>query len=493
MSRPVPAAARRRAPRAHRRALVGLTTVVLLAPAAASASATTGSSATGPGGSASATTAPASPPRFTAPRTLQGPGATYVSAPALDVAPSGAVALAWGQRSAHRRYEIVVRRGTSAGRFGRIGRVTGDGSVASVAAGPSGGAGVLWEQDGAHGGRRLEVAVARGRGRFGAAHRLTTVRASVTSARVLAAGDRYVAVWWQGVPATGDHAVRYAVSDARGRFGSARTLTTDTGVETDASAAVTPDGTVVAAWGTPGTAEVSEQVAYARLLPGTERFEAPRAVAELTANPRAEALGIRVVGGPAGTALTWTQAQTGPELLRTAPIAADGTAAPATVLALESTDLSVHSADGLTLASPVTGAPGLGAWTVTDQAGDDANEIVGQHVFAAVCLPDGTYGAPTPVEPGTDAALPAAAATRRTAVLTWRTGTPTGRHGLRYAVERADGTLGASRTLGSRVPGGALLASSDDAVVAAWTTNLQRSRTHPAARQRLSVAFLRDH
>jgi hypothetical protein len=49
------------------------------------------------------------------------------------------------------------------------------------------------------------------------------MRANITSWNVLAAGDRFVAVWWQGVPGHG-HEVRYAIAPPGRRVGRARTL-----------------------------------------------------------------------------------------------------------------------------------------------------------------------------------------------------------------------------------------------------------------------------
>jgi hypothetical protein len=95
-----------------------------------------------------------------------------------------------------------------------------------------------------------------------------------------------VAIWWQGIPGRGRHAVRYAVSDAADHFGATRTLAPDTGPITGVSAAAAPDGTVTAAWGTPlgGTVQTNQQLPYAQLAPRLPRRRARHpARARLTA------------------------------------------------------------------------------------------------------------------------------------------------------------------------------------------------------------------
>jgi hypothetical protein len=325
---------------------------------------------------------------------------------------------------------------------------------------------------------------------------LATVRANVTSQQVIATGGRFVAMWWQGVPGTGGHAVLYAVSDAAGRFGAARTLVPDTGPITGVSAAAAPDGTVTAAWGTPlgGTVQTNQQLAFAQLAPGMSRFGAPTMLRAAGADQGAETAGIHVDAGPGGVELGWTEEGHFPELLRAAALTGAAAATPETVLTLDSSDLGKLYAVGPTFALPAAGLAPVAVWSVLGAPGDESESITSGEVFAADRRTDGTYGEPTQLSaPGTISSLPLARATRTAAVVVWATGS-FGRYGLRYAVRAPGGTFGAARALTPvEAERGALLASSSRAVVAVWTMRPGAHGPHPrAVRRGIALAILRE-
>lgn len=455
-----------RHPRTRLTAVAGVGAIALLLPSAASAA-----------------------PQFTAPSALSASSASVVTDPAVGVSRSGRVVVAWGQRAAGGP-ELVVRRTTAGGRFGTAQRVARGGFGPSAAIGPSGGAAVAWQRPGTGRSRRVEVAVARaGRG-FCSPQLLGTARAAVSSLRVFATGGHYVAVWAQDLPSSGRRAVRFAMSDAQGRFGRARTVVDDASAQSEVSAAAGPDGTVLATWATPPHGPVNQQLVFSRLLPGAAAFGAP--VVVRAAEPGGESHEMAAVGGPTGVALTWSELGSAGQSLRTTPVGPDGRVTPTTALTFAAGDRTVHSAGGPITAASGVGVPALAAWTVTDQTDDELNEVIGQHVFAAVSRPDGTYAPPVAVDAGRDTTLPAAGATASGSVLTWRVGKPAERPALRYAVVRADGTLGPGRTLARRASDGAVLASSGPAVVAVWKTLGPRAAGGLTRRRGLSVAVLRD-
>ena len=441
-----------------------------------------------PAGAAAATAG------FGAPIALRAASLRSAGEPAVAVASDGGVIAAWDQQLSARAFGVVVRRGTTSGRFGPAERLTTAGYQPGVAAGRGGGAAVIWQTSARGGTRSLRVAVARGHARFGGEQTLMRVRANVTSEQVVASGGRYVAIWWQGVPGTGHHAVRYALRDAAGRFGAAHTLAPDTGPLTGVSAAAGPDGSVTAAWGTPlgGTVSSNQQLAYARLAPGATTFGPVGGLRAAAADAGAETGGIAVAAGPGGTALTWTEAGQLPELLRTAPLPASGTPTPQTVFTLDSADLGKRYATGPALALPGGGRAPVATWSVLESPGGESEAITGGNVFAASAAADGTYpGAVQLSAPGTIATQAVAAATEATGVVAWSTG-QFPRYGLQYATAGPGGFSTARPLTSSHAERGVELVSSPGAVVAIWVSRPGPGGAHPhGALRGIAIAILR--
>jgi len=408
----------------------------------------------------------AAPPRFGAPLVLNPPSTDSVGRPAVAVA-SGRVAVAWEQETGDRAARVLVRRGTTSGRFGAVQRVGTTGSLGqpSVAVGRRGGAAVIWDDGGG-----VEAAVARGRGRFGRPRALATAAAGI-SVKVLAAGERYVALFQLGYKGP----IHYAVSDAAGRFGRTRTLERATGSLSGLSAAADPAGAVIAAWGTravPGGHQ-NQQVGFARLAPGARTFGTPAVVRAAAADQGAEADDVTVAAGPGGAVLGWVEsyAHQAPAMLRVAGLGAVRPA-PETVSSLSSDNIGKRYFATPAPSVPGGGLPRVVAWEV-DTTRVDFGEIGAAHVFAAERRPDGTYGDPVQISgPDTFAEHPVAAATRSAAVVAWTTELAgPGVYGLQYAVRDGAGPFGPARAV---TPGhtnrDVVLASSPGAVVAAWTT-----------------------
>jgi hypothetical protein len=377
-----------------------------------------------------------------------------------------------GAAAGREGHGVVARRGTSAGTFGSIERLTGSGFEPSAAAGLHGGASVVWESFAASGGtRHLEASVAIGRGRFGKPQTLASVRATITSQTVLATGGHYVAIWRQGIPGTSRHAVRYAVSNSAGHFGAVQTLAPDTGPISGVSAAVRLDGTVTAAWGTPlGLPPAqNQQLAYAQLPVSATSFGPIENLTAQAASQGAETVGIDVDAGPGGTALAWTEDAALPELLRTAPLLTGVAPMPQTVLSIASPDLSQTYGVGPVLALPADGLAPVAAYAVLGSPGGESEAVTSGSVFAAEPGADGTYGTPVELsDPGTIATQPAAGATNYAAVVAWTTGAYHD-YGLKYAVRLYAGSFSDAESLSPRrSEGPVVLASSTGSVVAAW-------------------------
>ena len=395
----------------------------------------------------------APPPQFTAPAVVAHVAIRDGSPPSVAVDEAGRTLVAWTDRG-----RVIVRRGTSGSAMTvSRRRFAGD---PSVALGADGSAAVLWTRFGEHGKRTLEAAVAAPGGRFSRPQRLVSVTANVTAEQVLAAGGRFAAVWWQGVPGH-DHAVRYAVSAGR-RFGAVQTLAQVDG-NGSVSAAAGPGGEVVASWLTSLSGDRNGQAAAAVLAPGADRFGPEQVVSADTA----ESL-------PGSSA--WPQAFPGPALgyvvsgvlpwqLRVATRGPDGVFVPRTVTSVDNHRAGTISVDGPVVALPAAGAA-VAAWSVTRVANGESEDPVAGRVEAAVQQPDGTFAAPVRLTPGKE--FPtwslAAAATRSAAVVVWPTG-PYDRQRLRYAV---GAPFGPARTLATGAVRGVNVASAGDHVVAGW-------------------------
>ncbi|HVP02621.1 MAG TPA: hypothetical protein VMT10_08635 [Solirubrobacteraceae bacterium] len=436
----------------------------------------------------------AAQPGFGRPIAVQAPSLRSSGEPVASVSAAGDVIVAWDQQLSARAVGVLVRRGTTAGRFARAQAVTTAGYEPAVAAGAGGGAAVVWQTDARGGTRHVQVAVAQGSHRFGRAQTLATARANITSQTVLYAGGRYVALWWQGVPGTGRHAVRYALSDAHGRFGAAGTLASDTGPASGVSAAAAPDGTLIATWGTAlgGTVATNQQLAYAQLAPGAPAFGPARQISAVAAASGASAGGMTVAAGPGGAALGWTESGQLPELLRAAPLT-PAVSAPETVLSLDSSDLGKRWATGPALALPGGGQAPVAAWAVLQGPGGESEAITGGSVFAARRSAAGSYPAPAQLSaPATIATLPVAGATSSDAVVAWATG-QFPRYGLQYALANGGAAFSPARSLtAGNAERGVSLASSPGAVVAVWVSRPGPAGTHPRGVLRgVSIAILR--
>jgi hypothetical protein len=429
------------------------------------------------------------PAGFGAPIVLKAPVTGSMASPVLSASSSGAVVVGWSASpAAGGSSGVVVRRGTTSGHFGAPQTVTGSGSEPAVAAGRGGGAAVAWESIARRGATsHLEASVAIGRGRFGKPQLLASTRAGVGPVWVLASDGRYVAVWLVGVPASAAHAVRYAVANAAGHFGAARTLAANAALDGGFSAAAGPDGTVTAAWRTrPSPIEAdNEQLRFAELAPASTTFGAVEAV---PADPQANASdGAEVSSGPGGTALSWTDVGASSQTLRTALIGPGGPPAPASIFTLASTDFSKLFEVGPSVALPGDGLPPVAAFAVARSPGVVSSTVTAGDVFAVSAALGGTYE--TAVElsaPGTIATQAVAGASRSTAVVAWTTGALHD-YRLAYAVRSGSGAFGAARSLGrTRSAGPIVLASSTGAVVAAWVAG--GAPNHLG----IDVAILRD-
>jgi hypothetical protein len=410
---------------------------------------------------------------FGRPIALKSTSTSFVASPAVSVADSGQVVVAWEQQlAAQGPYGVVARRGTSGGKFGSLARLTGSGFEPSAAAGLDGGASVVWESLAPKGGtRHLEASVAVGRGRFGKPQTLASVRATITSQTVLATGGHYVAIWRQGIPGTSRHAVRYAVSNGVGHFGAVRTLVADTGPISGVSAAVRLDGTVTAAWGTPLGAPPAQnqQLAFAQLPVSATTFGPIADLQAQAADQGAETVGIDVDAGPGGTSLAWTEDAAFPELLRTAPVVTGVPPVAQTVLSVASSDLSKTYGVGPVLALPADGLAPVAAYAVLGSPGGESEAVTSGSVFAAEPSAGGVYGTPVELsDPGTIATQPVAGANNYAAVVAWTTGAYHD-YGLKYAVRLYTGSFSDAESLSPRrSEGPVVLASSTGSVVAAW-------------------------
>ncbi|HEY5197474.1 MAG TPA: hypothetical protein VIJ51_10660 [Solirubrobacteraceae bacterium] len=430
--------------------------------------------------------ASAAPAGFGAPIVLQAPSVSHVETPAVSVTSSGQVAAVWSaQVAATGHFGNVVRRGTTSGRFGAAERVPGAGIEPSVAVGRSGGAAVVWLSDTAKGGtRHVEASVALGHGHFGKVQVLGTVRAGIGPQEVFASGGRYVAVWLQGVPTTDKHALLYAVSNAAGHFGAARTLAANVGIGFTAVAG--PDGTVSAAWRTTPNANPAENATleFAELAPGAGVFGATKAGPD---NGENNSGGLGLFSGPGGTALTWTDLGAASESLRELPIGPGVASAPQTVFTLQTADTGKLSASGPVLALPAQGPSPVAAFAVLAGTSGDSQVTTAGTVFATVPGAGGAFAAPVELsKPGTLSTQPVAGATSSTAVIAWTTGSFK-HYGLEYAIRPASGSFGAARSLTSlRSEGPVTLSSSPGAVVATWVSGAAANHLG------IDVAILRD-
>jgi hypothetical protein len=428
------------------------------------------------------------PGEFGAPLALRAASPAQSQSPAVSVTASGRVAAAWTQESVVRGpYGVVLRRGSASGAFGPLERVTGEGSSPAIAAGRGGGAAVVWDSFARPGGARyLEASVAIGHGHFGRPQVLAGVRAGIGPQEVFASGGRYVAVWSQGVPATASHAVMYAVSNAAGHFGAARTLTRSTATG-GLSAAAGTDGTVTVAWRAPPSAVAADtgQLVYAQLAPGASTFGGPHTVPAAAAD---NGSGSGVFAGPGGTALTWTEAVPGTESLAEAAVAAGVSPTPQLVFALPSADSGKLYTVGPAVALPGGGLPAVAAFAVLGSPGGDSSDVVSAGtVFAAQAGPDGTFAAPVELSDlGTLATQPVAAATSSDAVVAWTVGSFP-KYGLKYAVRAGSGSFGDPQSLSPRRGAGpVVLAASSGAVVAAWVSGAGPNQLG------IDLAILRD-
>ncbi len=403
--------------------------------------------------------------------TVRGSSARTVGAPAVAITDRGAVAIAYVEQVDRSRLSVIARRGTLSRPVGRAETLTSTGDFPSIARNDVA-TGAIWTTSRRGGTRMLRARIATGSGRFGRTQTLFRVKANVTSVRILPLGaDRFVAVWWQGVPGERRHAVRYAVAGPSGTFGKVREMAADTGTSGGGvSAAPQPDGGILFTWGV-SSIQSPEQLHSAVLAVNRTTVRWHPTIKATTSQPDGGVFGETAAGGPGGSSLAWMEGRRVLTSISGAP--------PVTIAALDSPGVAL----GPALSLPGAGPP-LAAWAVAqeDESGDDYSS---GSVFAASREPDGTFGASRQLSATRDLATdPGAAGTARLAIVTWATGRfPAYR--LRYAIRDAAGTFGPARTLSPSAQRAVTLAAARAGAIAAWSTG-------PGDRQTLRVAVLRD-
>ena len=437
----------------------------------------------------------AAEPTFDKPIVVRGTSARTVGNPSVALSSTGRLAVAFTDAAARRGggFQVVVRRGGLDGRLGRREVLASTGYEPVVGVDGRGTPAVVWEEMKADGGRTLRARVAAGpSGKFGPAQVLASGQGIITSWTVLDNGGRFVAVWQESVPgSTSKRAARYAIASKDGRFGRAQTLAPETGPLSGVAAGRAPDGTIVAAWGTPlsFSPPVNQQLAEATLAPGAPAFTPGPGQRAVRVTQGAEIAGIGVAQSAGGAALTWQEQGSLPQLLRTA---APGGAA-STVATSESKDLGARSLRGPALAIPATGARSA-LWADVQGPGGESEQTTGGQVLTATQAADGSWSAPVTLSgPGEIATQPGAGASRSLSAYLWTTGSFP-RFGLRYAVRSASGAVTAARTLAAGAARPPAIASSGPAVVAAWIQRDPRAPRGSDAQNHASIrlSVLRD-
>jgi hypothetical protein len=383
--------------------------------------------------------------------------------PAVAANSSGHVVVGWGEIGKDAKFAqtgVVVRRGVVSGRFGPVEQVSRTGFFPAVAAGTGEGAAALWLTHATGGKRGIAAAVAVGRGHFGPPQTLARARAGIGYQYIFATGGRYVAIWREGVPGRAHDVVRYAETNASGQFGVPLTLATNAGW---VYAAADPQGNVTAAWEA-GPFSVGGVGGFATLASGASVFAASGGLSAY------QLVGVDV--GPGGTALALLPASGATsDQLSVAPLAAGLAPVPGVAYTLDPADAGTLDAGGPVLALPGGGLPPVAAFALLQDPDPPFSGVEKGTVFATQPAADGVYGAPVQLSTtGTIATQPVAGATESNAVVVWTTGSPAN-FGLEYALRTGAGQFGAPQALSSGPSFGApALASSDNAVVAAWAT-----------------------
>jgi hypothetical protein len=451
-----------------------------------------------------------------------------VASPAVAVAGSGDVIVAWQQQHRSRTStpatnRLMVRRGNVSRRFGAVQQLDRSGWGESVATLGAGSAAVAWQPGSEH--ASIKVSVARGRERFGPAQTLATGSETDSSGPwpldLLAARGRYVAVWWEQV---GEHgSVYYAISNGAGRFAPARLLG-QARPDAFVSAAVAPDGVVTAAWylpscgcpdqpsSCPQCATGRNQLAYAQLGRHANAFGTTHSVGAVASDSLIS--GVSVSAGRGGTALAWTETPVSLNTAQTAarettvigsagqspPVTSDPAPTPTLVRALLLTHrphstpetvytLAPHAAATEFVQAPVMALAGRGTrptavWVVEDQTAlPNSNTMVA----AAGRRSDGTYGPLKRLSaPRSIPTAPVTVATNSSTVVVWQTGVY-GMFRLHYAVRSTGEPFSVDRLLAAGdADAQPVMASAPHAVVAAWDS---RSRT---GHMELKLAILRN-
>jgi hypothetical protein len=401
----------------------------------------------------------------------------FLGAPAVAVNAEGRAVVAWGQSTRGRGGRLRARLGRVTGRLRRAHTLSrapvyesafavgADGTAAAllVAAEPRGGL------------RRVLVALARPGHNFGRPQTLVEVRANITLGGITVNKERrIVAVWWQGVPGTGGHEVRYALRSPGQRFGRPRDLAAAS-EGGGASVILSPDGTTYVAWPTP-FAEGNQEAAVAALGPSATSFGEPQIVsgqvAAETGSAGAEA--PTLFGGPGGIALSYTVDGVQPRLLQIAPRRPDGRFAP------PQTATSVDVSDGRTgytapaVALPAS-APAVAVWSLIKTVSPEGSTPVTREVWGAAQGSAGNYQTPTRLStPSALAQSPLAAAAGSTAIAVWGEGRNLLR--LRYALRPQSGPLIAPRRLTRDRVNEPALAAAGRYAVAVWVARKGASR-----------------
>jgi hypothetical protein len=408
--------------------------------------------------------------RFAAPQGLTTAGSASSGPPGVAVDGKGRSLVAWLGDVGKHGGRIVARRGDSHGRFTAPRTLSPQGAFQPTATlAPDGTAAVIWQRDLAHGRRHLELAVARRGHGFGHVQTLVSVQANLLTWKIVAAGGRLVAVWWQGVPGHG-HQVRYAIAGADGRFGTARTIGA-TGIFGGASATADAAGDVIVTWTTGADGQTNAQTAAAALPAGATRFGAPQLVSADTAQTfqGSEAILAQLFSGPGGVAAGYGVEGVLPWRMQVATAGPGGAlGAPQTVGLVDNSSPGGGAYGGPAVALPAAGGA-VAVWSQTQDASGENPAVVAGSVQAAGQRPDGMFAAPAQVSTASE--VPegnvGAVAAGATSIALWGDHYLT-HQTLRYATNLAGVGFTAPATLAKGVDRGFATAASGDHAIAGW-------------------------
>jgi hypothetical protein len=412
-------------------------------------------------------------------RTVSSPVKEILHPPSVAVNASGRTAVAWvefGKQGSR----VHVRRGRITGKLGPAQTLSRTRTrpvyEVNAAIGADGTTTAIWLAGGVRGNRLLQVALARPGRRFGKAQTLVRVRANIGAGSVtVGPTGQVLAVWAQGVPETGGHEVRYALSRRNEAFGRPRSLA-PTSLSSTVSVAAGADGAVFVTWATP-IGQRNQQAAVAVLPAGATELGPPQAVSGLVgveATPNAEAEAPTLFAGGGRVALSYGVGGVQPNLLQVASATLDGHfGSPRTA---GSVDVSNGAYKGPFVALPAA-APTVAVWSVSRVDNPESERLIASDVEAAAQRPDGSFESATRLStPGALGQAPAAAEAGNTALAVWGEG-PYSRLRLRYSSRTPSGPFTPAAALAHgfsyREP---VLASAGRYAAAAWIARLSHAR-----------------